>query len=101
MLELEQFWDRYKVALALWCNGMRDVEFPPGTYKMRVLHGGADGALPLASAGIRPVEGGMAPNRRSVARRDDEAMQSIVEEEQRSHGAAGQARTLLPVWIPH
>ena len=43
----------------------------------------------------------MAPNRRSVARRDDEAMQSIVEEEQRSHGAAGQARTLLPVWIPH
>ena len=39
LLELEQFWDRYKVALALWCRGMRDVEFPPGTYKMRVLHG--------------------------------------------------------------
>ena len=62
---------------------------------------GTGGSPASVSAGIRPVEGGMAPNRRSVARRDDEAMQSIVEEEQRSHGAAGQARTLLPDWIPH
>lgn len=51
------------------------------------------GAWLGSSAEIRPVEGEMAPDRRFRARRDDESMQSIGEEEQRSHGASGQARS--------
>ncbi len=29
----------YREALAGWCAGARDVVFPVGTYKMRVIHG--------------------------------------------------------------
>jgi putative transposase len=29
----------YRIALAHWCKGMRDVLFPEGTWWMRVFHG--------------------------------------------------------------
>lgn len=39
-LARERAWRaRYARRLARWCAGERDVEFPHGTYKMRVLHG--------------------------------------------------------------
>jgi REP element-mobilizing transposase RayT len=36
---LKSFLKGYREALRAWCQGWRDVEFPPGTYAMRVLHG--------------------------------------------------------------
>ena len=35
----QQWLARYRNALRRWCAGERDVVFPAGTYKMRVLHG--------------------------------------------------------------
>ena len=31
--------EAYRAAFLAWCAGRRDVEFPPGTWKMRVVHG--------------------------------------------------------------
>jgi putative transposase len=36
--DLEAFWTGYAAALERWRAGDRDVMFPYGTYKMRVLH---------------------------------------------------------------
>jgi len=36
---LKSFWEDYKAALRAWCAGDREVVFPAGVYKMRVLFG--------------------------------------------------------------
>jgi putative transposase len=37
--ELMAFRDAHRAAKARWIAGERDIEFPPGTYWMRVHHG--------------------------------------------------------------
>ncbi|MCG8418796.1 MAG: hypothetical protein MJE77_12735 [Proteobacteria bacterium] len=41
LLRLKSFWMGHREALLLWRAGDRDVEFPAGTYAMRVFHGAA------------------------------------------------------------
>ena len=37
----------YRAALKLWCGGDREVVFPPGTYRMRVLHRANTAPFPM------------------------------------------------------
>jgi hypothetical protein len=37
--QLRAWREAYRAAFVAWRSGRRDVEFPPGTWKMRVVHG--------------------------------------------------------------